>query len=317
VHHRLRELLETAEGESKFVIALNLDIRGFSDWTKDPAQSALYLKKLYTHLFDTYFSTASMVKPTGDGLMVVKTIDEDDLEEVAKQTIVDAVEIVERFEAMTAGARMINFDVPDQVGIGIARGSAARLVSEDATLDYSGRVLNLASRLMDLARPFGLVVDEGFGTDFFPQELADQFKEEEVYLQGVSPRDPVSVFCWPDDVEIPESSRHPLDDPALEHVTHECTLSDLKAMNFPLALPLPSRPPDPNSLECKVRHDRVLPGRRASKDYYAFYPIDVEVIELEGRPLGKIDVAGLISYLQDAGVRENWPIRLKVSYRPG
>lgn len=315
MHNEFRELLETAQGESKFVVALNLDIRGFSDWSADPAQSALYLKKLYANLIDSYFPTASMVKPTGDGLMVVLTIEESELEPIARKTVVDAMEIIETFDGMTKDARMINFDVPDQVGIGISRGSAARLVSDGKTLDYSGRVLNLAARLMDLARPFGLVLDKNFGVDFLPDDITDQFKEEKVYLKGVSPRDQIEVLCWPDDLTIPESNRHPLDEPDLEHAMHECTLANLRAMDGALALPLPSRPVGAAALECKVRHSQVLPGRRQSDSYYSFHPVGVGLTELEGKPLAKIDVPGLIKYLDGAGVRQNWPLRIKVSYR--
>ena len=56
--------------------------------------------------------------------------------------------------------------------IGISRGTVCRLVSKGKTLDYSGRVVNLASRLMDDARPSGVVFDASVGIDLLSEEQA-------------------------------------------------------------------------------------------------------------------------------------------------
>jgi hypothetical protein len=306
------ERLESAEGESRFVIGINLDIRGFSDWCRDPAQSALYLKKLYAGLYADYFSAASMVKPTGDGLMVVIVTTEEDLEDLVVKTVADAKEIINSFGELTKAAKMINFDVPDQVGIGISRGSAVRLVAEDVTLDYSGRVLNVASRLMDLARPAGLVLDQGFGTDLLPTELADDLVEQEVFLKGVSPRDPVRISYWPSSVEIPAVNLKPLDEQNWEHATHRCTLGVLKKMPA-LALPLSAQPLSPDTLDCRVRHDQVV-GDGEEEGYYCFHSIDVSLIELEGRPCASIDLEELVEVLDADGVSDLADLQIKVSY---
>jgi hypothetical protein len=66
MHHELRELLRTASGESRFVLAANVDIRGFSSFFADSSQAAAYLSSAYTKILDDYFPAASFFKPTGD-----------------------------------------------------------------------------------------------------------------------------------------------------------------------------------------------------------------------------------------------------------
>ena len=65
--------------------------------------------------------------------------------------------LVEAFGQITANDFMINFPVPQRLGVGVARGTATRLASGGQVLDYTGRCLNLAARLMDKARPYGVV----------------------------------------------------------------------------------------------------------------------------------------------------------------
>jgi class 3 adenylate cyclase len=310
-----RKLLEKAEGESKFVIALNLDIRGFSDWSDDPAQSVLYLKKLYMQLYDMYFSEASLVKPTGDGLMVVFDFKEEDLTKLAPAVVENAIEIVESFGTITQSDQMVNFPVPDQVGIGIARGSASRLASGNRTLDYSGRVLNLASRLMDIARPHGLVIDDAYGFGLLEGALKKRFFKDTVYLKGVSPHSPLSIRYWPDDITIPETNKHPVDEPLIRYASTERTLAELQIASDRILLDLPSRPPDPDSLEGRASHAKVLPGRRKSDRHTIYHDLDVGFQEKDGCFEAVINVPSLLKTLEKANIRSNWPVTIKVSYR--
>lgn len=99
MHRDFRDLLDEAMGVSEFVFAMNLDIRGFSDWslTVDSAQTAIFLKKIYSKLIDRYFDDAAFIKPTGDGLLVVVNFEEDALASVATRLVRIAIEIVENF----------------------------------------------------------------------------------------------------------------------------------------------------------------------------------------------------------------------------
>jgi len=96
------------------------------------------------------------------------------LETVAQSTIDTCYLIINEFECFCEHDPMINFDVPDKIGIGLSRGTACRLISDDKILDYSGDTLNLATKLMDFARPEGIVFDAKFGFDLLsrcPEKL--------------------------------------------------------------------------------------------------------------------------------------------------
>jgi hypothetical protein len=182
-------------------------------------------------------------------------------------------------------------------------------------LDYTGRVLNLASRLMDIARPYGIVVDDAYGFDLLDVKLGDNFTRDAVYLKGVSPHIAVPVRYWPDEVVIPESNRHPLDEPQVQYTSTEMTLAELKNASGRILLDLPTRPPDPGALEGRASHAKVLPGRRKSDRATIFHNLDVGYQEKEGCFEAIIDVPALVKILNEAGIRSNWPVTIKVSFR--
>lgn len=318
MHRLLREELDAATGRSEFVIALNLDIRGFSDWSLkvDSAQTALYLKKLYAKLIDSYFATASFIKPTGDGLLVVEAIEEDGLLDALQRTVRDSKEIVEKFGEFCADEPMINFVVPDKVGIGLARGSASRLASGDRTLDYSGNVLNLASRLMDLARPEGIVVDEGFGLSLLGGEVVDEFDQQEVYLKGVAPNRPLRIYCFPSSVQIPAIHRKPLEEEQWKHKELRTSRRELEQSSVRFYLfdldesPLPS-----TKVTAEVSHASVTAGGRKAKGRVRRFPIDVELNEIAGKPTAQIDQFALATLLKKTHVGPTWDVTVKLYYR--
>jgi len=282
----------------------------------DSAQTALFIKKIYARLIDTYFADASLVKPTGDGLLVVKAFDESDLKEIVATTVTDAMEIVETFGSLCDDDDMVNFDVPQDVGVGIARGSACRLASDDLTLDYSGRVLNLASRLMELARPRGVILDATLGTTLLADDVRSRFSAETVYLKGVSPDEPTQVCCWPDEVEIPESYKHPFGEKRWAHATMETTrrqLEESEAANYRFTLD--PQPIIDHDAECSIEHAAVTPGRRKSRSRTKIFDHPVEIVESAGRKSARIDQTKLADSLRSAGVGPTWGVKVSVSYR--
>jgi len=208
---RFRELLDSAEGQAEFVIAVVVDVRGFSSFAMkvESMQTAAYLKRVYQKLLDNYFHDASFYKPTGDGLLATFTYTEASLKTVAANVMESCMKVIDDFPRLCEGDEMVNFDVPDKLGIGLCRGAASRLVSDGMTLDYSGRPLNIASRLMDLARPSGLVVDATFGTKLIPPEIMARFSSAEVYPRGMSLGKPMSVLFTRDLTVIPPSATQP------------------------------------------------------------------------------------------------------------
>jgi len=65
-------LLETAQGQSDFVIAVVADIRGFSEFSRrnESPNTAMFIKRFYVQLLTKYFPEAAFVKPTGDGMLM-------------------------------------------------------------------------------------------------------------------------------------------------------------------------------------------------------------------------------------------------------
>ena len=226
-----RELLRTATGDSQHVIAVNADIRGFSEFSEgvESVQAALYLQKLYGRMLDDYFGAATFFKPTGDGLLVIYAFESDDLQKASREVMRICLRLVNDFPRLCTKDPMLNFELPEKLGIGLARGAATRLIGVEGTvLDYSGRPLNLASRLMDLARPEGVVFDASFRPEVLTPAQKKRFQSREVYVRSVAESSPIVVYYMPGLTEI--SARHlkPLD--RLEwksrNLTHK--LSELK-----------------------------------------------------------------------------------------
>src|ERR1043166_1205127 len=151
MHRQFRKLLNDAEGNAEHVIAIYADVRGFSEFSQDVESTdvAMFVKRVYAKLIDKYFSNAVYFKSTGDGLMIILRYTEKTLQESVRSAISNCMKAHAEFPSFCDGDPMINFNVPKMIGFGIARGSACCLSSKRKTLDYSGRVLNLASRLLD------------------------------------------------------------------------------------------------------------------------------------------------------------------------
>ena len=114
------------------------------------------------------------------------------------------------FPGICAGDPMINFKTPENIGFGIARGTACYLYSKDQIIDYSGQRLNLCSRLMDLARPSGIVIDDHFLHEIIAEDLIDTFVEKEIYIRGIAEEKSYKIFYLEDYVTIPDEFLSPL-----------------------------------------------------------------------------------------------------------
>jgi class 3 adenylate cyclase len=160
------------QGSSEFVIAVIIDIRGFSSFAMEveSVQTTAFLKRIYIEMVDRYFGNASFIKPTGDGLLLAFPHDETNLKEVASYVVRSSMACLADFAKLCDGDK-INFNIPEKVGIGISRGAATNVVSHGSTIDYSGRPFNIASRLMDLARPSGVILDSMFGENLIPSDI--------------------------------------------------------------------------------------------------------------------------------------------------
>jgi class 3 adenylate cyclase len=213
LHERLRELLPSARAESCQVVATFLDIRGFSTFSArgDSFDSALYLRSAFTTILSSHFDDSIFFKLTGDGLLLIHELPSSGqgVPEIVSSILSRSVSLVGAFGQITADDYMISFPVPQKLGVGIARGSACRLVSDGGVLDYTGRCLNRAARLMDKARPSGVVFADSHAKHLMAPEVAMLFRSDEVCIRGISEEEPIPIVISAD-VEITQSDREPI-----------------------------------------------------------------------------------------------------------
>jgi class 3 adenylate cyclase len=206
------EALVDAQGRSEFVIVVVADIRGFSAFstTNESPNIAMFIKRFYLKLINNYFKEANFVKPTGDGLLMTFRYSEQDLLNVSERVVEACLTCLNDFPTICKDDPMINFLVPQAIGFGIARGTACCLFSGEQILDYSGHLLNLASRLNDLARPSGIVFDGNYLSAVIPEAQRRMFKEQKVFLRSIAEDRPITVFYLDKYVEVSELSLSPL-----------------------------------------------------------------------------------------------------------
>jgi class 3 adenylate cyclase len=315
MHRQFRKLLEKATGSAEFVIAINVDIRGFSSFSKtvESTEVAVFIKKVYMKLIDNYFTNASFFKSTGDGLLIIIPYTEGNLEEVAVSTIKNCLQILEDFGNLCAKDPMINFRVPQKVGIGLSRGSACYLLSGKKMLDYSGSVLNTASRLMDFARPSGIVFDANFGIELLPDELKTLFAKESVYIKSIAERTPLDIYYTKDYSRISPLAKHPIAETKWRSINDKKTLKQIRDSAHYLYY-LPSRPIDPNQIVVKISHPKVVRGRKR-KGMSTKYSFSNFQYSLEGKkPCVSLACSALVNILEKAGVKDTFTVNIEIIY---
>jgi class 3 adenylate cyclase len=322
VHRRFLELLPQVTGQSKPSIALNLDVRGFSQFslTVDSVDAAIYIRKVYERILTDYFPYADFFKSTGDGLLLVFELDERDeenLKKTANRVVTTALDLLDAFPTLLEDDSWIYFEVPKQIGIGVARGAASRLAAGDETLDYSGNALNSASRLMDIARPSGVVIDSSFPFHLLDDELQQPFTEDpNVYVRSIAEKLPTNVFYTADLTTIPTANRKPLDKVEWKEINQEFTLAKMKQTAYFL-FDLEAEPIDPSKIFVTLDHPAVTPSGGRSKGILTevkpradevFYSVDA------GRPRLTIQYSALVERLETKGVKRSWPLKLLIRY---
>jgi hypothetical protein len=157
---------------------------------------------------------------------------------------------------------MVNFPVPENIGFGLARGTACCLHAGDEILDYSGHLLNLSARLMDLARPSGIVIDGMFGENLIPAPLREMFLPQKVYLRGIAEQTPLDIFVLKDYVKVPEQALRPIVEENWETVQVVHKLSQWKKIAGNYQIKLPSTPASHDKISIHL----IYPDVVAEKD---------------------------------------------------
>jgi class 3 adenylate cyclase len=227
----LRKLLDNAKGTTEHVVAIVIDIRGFTPFCKEEesVNAANFLKRVYTRIIDDYFPKASFYKPTGDGLLIVIPYTQDSLKDTVANVMRYCQSLLQDFGKLCEGDDMIYFQTPDKVGIGISRGAACCISSGETIIDYSGRVINLAARLNDFARPSGIVFDSSLGLTLLSNDMQELFLRDNVYVRGIAEGKPITIYFTKSYTLIPDSRKHPLNEPELvEEATEDLALGKAK-----------------------------------------------------------------------------------------
>ena len=316
MHREFRELLEKATGFSEFVVAINVDIRGFSPFSKtvESPEVAMFIKRVYMKLIDEYFSNASFFKPTGDGLLIIIPYTEENVDKVVNKTIMTCSHVLIDFGSFCVNDPMINFEVPRKVGIGLSRGSACRLISGDKILDYSGKVLNLASRLMDLARPRGIVFDANFGIELLPEKIIKHFAKESVYIKGIAERESIDIYYTKAYTRISQLNKQPIEEIKWERVEDTRTLKQIRDFGPTFIYDLSSKPVDPDQIKVKITHPGVVRGRKRAGILTTFSFSNFGYYLEAGKPRLRLEFDALAKRLEIGGVKDSWEVDIEIMY---
>jgi len=310
--------LETATGRSEFVIAASIDIRGFSSFSMsvESSELAMFLKTVYRKIINEYFPKACFFKPTGDGLLIVTAYTQENLKKVVANTISASLELLRDFSSFCDREPTMYFKsrVPRKLGIGLSRGVVLRLVSDDKTLDYSGRALNLASRLMDLARPSGIVFDANFGIELLSDELKQHFSKDSIYLHGIAETEPIEIYYTKDLTQISLLNMQPLEKIKWKVVAIDRKLKQIRNLARVLAYGLPSEPKDADKIRISASIPSVKDGRRI-RGVTETVPLSKFAYQLKaGKPEVQIKFDALAEILERRGVKDNWKVKIEIMY---
>jgi class 3 adenylate cyclase len=318
VHRTFKKLLPGAHGDTELVVAINLDIRGYTRFSEsvDSVLALLYMRKVFEKLTADYFKKASFFKSTGDGLLLVVPWEDHNLELVVAEVVADSFRLMREFPNLCANDPAINFPVPDRLGIGLSRGSASLLRTRRTILDYSGRPLNLASRLMEVARPAGIVADDAFGIDLLPADLRARFTPDEVYIHGVAEREPFAILYSNEYTTIGAELRRPIQEVAWEKILKIHTLRQIRDMGATFRWSLPSKPLDPDEIHVSLRVGGRAGGKRVKG---VEHPITVpHQYDLEaGNPTVIASHDAAVQAALDYGTPINSKATLRIDYPKG
>lgn len=313
----LRDQLAEAQGKSEFVIVVVADVRGFSAFSKrhESTDIAMFIKRFYMRLMDDYFAEAGFFKTKGDGLLMTFPYSETNLQQVSRYVISKCLQCLVEFPGICVGDPMINFKTPENIGFGIARGTACCLYAGDEIIDYSGHLLNLASRLMDLARPSGIVIDGHYMVDIIPEDFRESFREEDVFIRSISEEKPFKIFYLEDYVTIPEEFLSPMVS-GNWHTIHKAfrmqDIGDLRSLSIHLPVdPKPGTDIKVTMIYPKMRNRKEIKGYRAHRSFK-----DFEYNHEAGEYKIILDLKKAFKYLRSIGLNKTRPVHFKIQFMP-
>jgi len=304
LHERFHELLGSAHAETCQAVATVVDIRGFSTFTAhgESFDTALYLRSVFSTILSEYFPDATFFKSTGDGLLLIHELSSvpQRVPEVVSSILSRSLSLVAAFGQLTANNYMINFPVPQKLGVGVARGSVTRLMSDSGVLDYTGRCLNLAARLMDKARPAGVVFADQHAKQLMDTELARHFSDDQVCIRGISEQEPLAIVISKD-VEIAASDREPI--PEADHVWGVETTLALREIrsSSSYAFYLPRPPRSSERVGVHVEYP-LFDNEGRPKTSVSWLSVPGTYLERPNGPMVRIDLKRVKEHVKDLPV---------------
>jgi hypothetical protein len=255
--------LSNSTGKTDYIISMIIDIREFSSYFKKTPSIhvATYIKKIYLEIMK-YFPDVTFSKPLGDGILVIISFDETNQVKKINDTVNSCIELVNNFEGFCQDDLMINFDVPKRIGIGIDMGEATCFQCEDKIIEYSGTVLNLSSRLMDMARPGGIVISGYFGRGVNVDILKEHFRYEQVYVRGIHDLEPIDIHYQKDNVIIEERYKKLINQPEWQIIEDELTVREILALDANLQWTIPKKPHDKNEISLTIMGQAYEAGEK-------------------------------------------------------
>ena len=320
MHRLLKKLLRNTHGIAESAIVVTVDVRGFTEFCQEQESPAVayYLKHLYLDLVTGYYPNSRFFKPTGDGLMIIRPYGPRTLAKVASSTVLSSLRLVDEFPNICEGDAMVNFPVPTKVGVGICRGPVCAIVSGKrtmATLDYSGRALNLSSRLTEMARPAGVVLDSAFGIDLLRAGISEAFAEESVYVRSIAEREPMGIHYSKEWTTILPIFKTPMVEPRWRKLEYVSTIRALNKRGR-FMYPLPSPPADPNTIMVRIVTPKVGKGGGMGSGLRSWHNVKGYwdyVIEA-GRHQVEVDFPKAVGGLRRTGVKLTWPAVVHIDY---
>lgn len=321
MHKLFQEALDGAEGRSEYIVVVIADIRGFSEFSshRESPDTAMYIKRVYIRMIDDYFPGASFYKPTGDGMLITMHCSqtEESLRETARAAVAACLRCVDEFPRICEGDPMINFDVPTGIGFGVARGTACCLVSGDLILDYSGQLLNLASRLMHLARPRGVVLDGAFGLELLAPDQRELFGQAQVCMRGLAETEPTMVYAQAGVVEVPEETAMPLTPERWQAKEERRTISEWRVRAPRWAIQLDRPPRRPSALTVIVQFPVLRAGKQVPDVVQRWELAASEQFEYAlwgNRPIVVVDLDAVLWFLRQRRLPGTAEVNITVEY---
>lgn len=244
---------------------------------------------------------------------------ESNLQANLRETIDSCLEITETFCTFCENDPMITFETPEKIGIGLSRGTACCLISQDKIMDYSGRVLNLASRLMDVARPSGIVFDAVFGEGLLSDGQAALFSKDQIYVRGIAEIEPINIMYTKGLTTISSLYKHRLDDVEWEIIRQQFTFKGLKDRKTSAPghkIDLKTKPIDPTRIEVIVSYPSPVESLRKSgqKVFYRLDRNDFKYAVRSGKPSLVLNLEPIVANLAAKKLKNSSVVTIEINH---